>query len=120
MQMQATERRLDKRVVIPGAKVKYRLENGENGSSKLENLSSNSASIQIKSRVLSGQPIEIELIIANIPVILLKAKIVWVLSRGGYEEGSNVGIQFRPFGNGERENAPNIQEQLEKVVKEYQ
>jgi Tfp pilus assembly protein PilZ len=118
--MQDTERRVAQRIVISGAKVNYKLENGETGSSRLENLTKNSACIQLKQRVLSGQSIEIELVIPKQPVISVKAKIVWVLPRGGYEEGSNIGIQFRPFGKEEKYNPPEIEEQLKKIMEEYQ
>lgn len=117
--MSITERRSEERIFIPGARVKYRLENGETGSTKLENLSQNSACIKFKHRVLSGQQIELDLIITNQPIISLKAKIVWVLSRGGYEEGSTIGIEFRPFGSGDRENSPDKKKQLEKIVNKY-
>jgi Tfp pilus assembly protein PilZ len=118
--MEKTERRIAERIVIPGAKVNYKLENGEKGSSRLENLTKNSVCIQLKQRVLSGQSIELNLIIPNEPVISVKAKIIWVLQRGGYEEGSNIGIQFRPFGNEEKNNPLETQKQLEKIVNEYQ
>jgi Tfp pilus assembly protein PilZ len=114
------ERRIAKRIVISGAKVNYKLENGETGTSRLENLTKNSACIQLKQRVLSGQSIELELVIPKKPIISVKAKIVWVLPRGGYEEGSNIGIQFRPFGKEEKFNDPEIENQLEKVMAEYQ
>ena len=118
--MQDTERRIAQRIVISGAKVNYKLENGDTGSSRLENLTKNSACIQLKQRVLSGQSIEIELVIPKKPKIFVKAKIVWVLPRGSYEEGANIGIQFRPFGKEEKYNAPESEEQLLKIIKEYQ
>jgi Tfp pilus assembly protein PilZ len=118
--MSDKERRIAKRIVISGAQVNYKLENGETGSSRLENLTKNSACIQLKQRVLSGQSIEIELVIPRKPKISVKAKIVWVLPRGGYEEGSNIGIQFRPFGKEEKYNAPETEGQLEKIMEEYQ
>jgi hypothetical protein len=118
--MSEKERRIAKRIVISGAKVNYKLENGETGTSRLENLTKNSACIQIKQRVLSGQSIELELIIPEQPVVAVKAKIVWVLSRGGYEEGSNIGIQFRPYGKEEKYNAPEIEDQLNKIMEAYQ
>ena len=114
------ERRIAKRIVISGAKVNYKLENGETGTSRLENLTKNSACIQLKQRVLSGQSIELELIIPKQPVVSVKAKIVWVLPRGSYEEGSNIGIQFRPFGKEEKYNAPEIEDQLNKIMDVYQ
>jgi Tfp pilus assembly protein PilZ len=114
------ERRIAKRIVISGAKVNYTLENGDTGTSRLENLTKNSACIQLKQRVLSGQAIKLELIIPKQPVISVKAKIVWVLPRGGYEEGSNIGVQFRPFGKEEKFNAPEIEEKLKKIMEEYQ
>jgi Tfp pilus assembly protein PilZ len=117
--MSATERRSDKRVVIPGARVKYRLENGESGSTRLENMCRNSACIKIKQRVLSGQQIELDLIINDNPIISLKAKIVWVLSRGGYEEGSTVGLEFRPFGSGDRENDLEKKQQIDKIMDKF-
>jgi len=118
--MSDEERRIAKRIVISGAKVNYKLENGETGTSRLENLTKNSACIQLKQRVLSGQSIKLELVIPDHPLISVKAKIVWVLPRGGYEEGSNIGIQFRPFGNEEKYNPPEIESQLEKIMEEYQ
>ena len=118
--MSDNERRIAKRIVISGAKVNYKLENGDTGTSRLENLTKNSACIQLKERVLSGQSIELELVIPKQPVISVKAKIVWVLPRGGYEEGSNIGIQFRPFGKEEKFNDPETENQLEKVMEEYQ
>ena len=118
--MSDNERRIAKRVVISGAKVNYKLENGETGSSRLENLTKNSACIQLKQRVLSGQSIELELVIPKEPVLSVKAKIVWVLPRGGYEEGSNIGIQFRPFGKEEKYNAPEIEDKLKKIMEHYQ
>jgi Tfp pilus assembly protein PilZ len=118
--MSENDRRIAKRIVISGAKVNYKLENGETGSSRLENMTKNSACIQLKQRVLSGQSIEIELVIPNQPVISVKAKIVWVLPRGGYEEGSNIGVQFRPFGKEEKFNAPEIEDKLKKVMEHYQ
>ena len=51
--------------------------------------------------------------------ISLKAKIVWVLSRGGYEEGSTVGLEFRPFGSGDRENALDKKLQIENIMDKY-
>jgi Tfp pilus assembly protein PilZ len=118
--MSDKERRVAKRIVISGAKANYKLENGETGTSRLENLTKNSACIQLKQRILSGQSIELDLIIPNQPVISVKAKIVWVLPRGGYEEGSNVGIQFRPFGKEEKFNAPETEDLLKIVMEEYQ
>jgi Tfp pilus assembly protein PilZ len=118
--MSEKERRIAKRIVISGAKVNYKLENGETGTSRLENLTKNSACFQLKQRVLSGQSIELELVIPDQPIISVKAKIVWVLPRGGYEEGSNIGIQFRPFGKEEKYNPPEIESQLEKIMAEYQ
>lgn len=118
--MSDNERRIAKRIVISGAKVNYKLENGETGSSRLENLTKNSACIQLKQRVLSGQSIELELVIPKQPAISVKAKIVWVLPRGSYEEGANIGIQFRPFGKEEKFNAPEIEDQLKKIMEQYQ
>jgi Tfp pilus assembly protein PilZ len=118
--MSEKERRIAKRVVISGAKVNYKLENGETGTSRLENLTKNSACIQLNQRVLSGQSIELELVIPKQPAIFVKAKIVWVLPRGGYEEGSNIGIQFRPFGEKEKYNAPEVEGQLKRIMEEYQ
>jgi len=118
--MSDKERRIAKRIVISGAQVNYKLENGETGSSRLENLTKNSACIQLKQRVLSGQSIEIELVIPKKPKVFVKAKIVWVLPRGGYEEGSNIGIQFRPFGKEEKYNAPETEDKLKKIMEEYQ
>ena len=118
--MSENERRIAKRIVISGAKVNYKLENGETGTSRLENLTKNSACIQLKQRVLTGQSIELDLIIPKQPLISVKAKIIWVLPRGGYEEGSNIGIQFRPFGKEEKYNDPEIEEQLIKVMEDYQ
>jgi hypothetical protein len=118
--MTDNERRVAKRVVISGAKVNYKLENGETGTSRLENLTKNSACIQLNQRVLSGQSIDLELIIPGKPLVAVKAKIIWVLARGGYEEGSNIGIQFRPFGKEEKYNAPEIEDQLKKIMEEYQ
>ena len=118
--MSDNERRIAKRIVISGAKVNYKLENGETGTSRLENLTKNSACIQLKQRVLSGQSIELDLIIPNQPIISVKAKIVWVLPRGGYEEGANIGIQFRPFGKEEKFNDPQAEDQLQKVMETYQ
>jgi Tfp pilus assembly protein PilZ len=114
------ERRIAQRIVISGAKVNYKLENGETGSSRLENLTKNSACIQLRQRVLSGQSIEIELIIPQKPKIFVKAKIIWVLPRGSYEEGANIGIQFRPFGKEEKYNPPKVEEQLIKIMEEFQ
>jgi Tfp pilus assembly protein PilZ len=74
----------------------------------------------LKQRVLSGQSIELELVIPKQPVISVKAKIVWVLPRGSYEEGANIGIQFRPFGKEEKFNAPEIEDQLKKIMEQYQ
>ena len=118
--MQDAERRIAQRIVISGAKVNYKLENGEKGTSRLENLTKNSACIQLKQRVLSGQSIEIELVIPKKPKIFVKAKIVWVLPRGSYEEGANIGIQFRPFGQEEKYNPPEAEEQLIKIIEDYQ
>ena len=118
--MNKTERRFTKRIIISGAKVNYKLENGGKGSSRMENLTNNSVCIQLKQRVLSGQPIELNLIIPKKPVIPVKAKILWALPRGGYEEGSTIGIQFRPFGIEEKHNSLETQKQLEKIVAEYQ
>ena len=118
--MQDRERRIAQRIVISGAKVNYKLENGETGSSRLENLTKNSACIQLKQRVISGQSIEVELVIPKKPKIFVKAKIVWVLPRGSYEEGSNIGIQFRPFGKEEKYNPPEIEGQLIKIMEEFQ
>jgi Tfp pilus assembly protein PilZ len=118
--MSDNERRIAKRIVISGAVVNYKLENGDTGTSRLENLTKNSACIQLKQRVLSGQSIELELVIPKQPVISVKAKIVWVLPRGGYEEGSNIGIQFRPFGKEEKYNPPETEDQLKKVMAEYE
>lgn len=118
--MSDNERRIAKRIVISGAKVNYKLENGETGTSRLENLTKNSACIQLKQRVLSGQSIELDLIIPDQPIISVKAKIVWVLPRGGYEEGSNIGIQFRQFGKEEKFNDPQAEDQLQKVMDSYQ
>jgi Tfp pilus assembly protein PilZ len=118
--MHDDERRIAKRIVISGAKVNYKLENGETGSSRLENLTRNSACIQLKQRVLPGRSIELDLIIPKKPVISVKAKIVWVLPRGGYEEGSNIGIHFRPFGKEEKYNSPEIEGLLLKIIEEYQ
>jgi Tfp pilus assembly protein PilZ len=118
--MSEKERRIAKRIVISGAKVNYKLENGETGTSRLENLTKNSACIQLKQRVLSGQSIELELIIPKQPIIPVKAKIVWVLPRGGYEEGSNIGIQFKPFGKEDKYNSPETEVQLNKVMADYQ
>lgn len=118
--MSEKERRIAQRIVISGAKVNYKLENGERGTSRLENLTKNSACIQLKQRVLSGQSIEIELEIPNQPKIFVKAKIVWVLPRGSYEEGSNIGIQFRPFGKEEKFNPPETEKKLINIMKEYQ
>jgi Tfp pilus assembly protein PilZ len=117
--VEGTERRAARRIVISGAKVNYKLENGETGSSRLENLTMTSVCIKLKQRVLPGQSIEIELIMPKEPAIPVKAKILWVLPRGGYEEGSNIGIQFRPFGSEEKYNALKIQKKLEKIVNEY-
>jgi Tfp pilus assembly protein PilZ len=118
--MQDTERRIAQRIVISGAKVNYKLENGESGSSRLENLTKSSACIQLKQRVLSGQSIAVELVIPEQPKISVKAKIVWVLPRGSYEEGSNIGIQFRPFGKEEKNNPPELEKQLINIIKEFQ
>jgi Tfp pilus assembly protein PilZ len=118
--MQDKERRIAQRIVISGAKVNYKLENGDTGTSRLENLTKNSACIQLIQRVLSGQSIEIELVIPKKPKISVKAKIVWVLPRGSYEEGSNIGIQFRPFGKEEKYNPPEIEDKLKNIIEEYQ
>ena len=118
--MSDKERRFAQRIVISGAKVNYKLENGDTGSSRLENMTKNSACIQLKQRVLSVQSIEIELVIPKKLKIFVKAKIVWVLARGSYEEGANIGIQFRPFGKEEKYNAPELEEQLIKIIEEYQ
>lgn len=118
--MSDKDRRIAKRIVISGAQVNYILENGDTGTSRLENLTKNSACIQLKQRVLSGQSIDLELVIPKQPVIKVKAKIVWVLPRGGYEEGSNIGIQFRPFGKEEKYNSPQTEDQLTKVMEAYQ
>jgi len=120
LKMHDIERRIAQRIVISGAKVNYKLENGETGSSRLENLTKNSACIQLKQRVLSGQSIEVELVIPKNPKIFVKAKIVWVLPRGSYEEGSNIGIQFKPYGKEEKFNPPEIEKQLLKIMKEFQ
>jgi len=120
LKMHDRERRIAQRIVISGAKVNYKLENGETGSSRLENLTKNSACIQLKQRVLSGQSIEVELVIPKNPKIYVKAKIVWVLPRGSYEEGSNIGIQFKPYGKEEKFNPPEIEKQLLKIMKEFQ
>jgi Tfp pilus assembly protein PilZ len=118
--MNATERRHDDRIVIPGVKVNYRLENGATGSSTLKNLTKTSACIQLTHKVLTGQPIEIDLIIPEEAVISVKAKIVWVLSRGGQEEGSTIGIQFKPFGAENKFNSLETEKHLEKIIEEYQ
>lgn len=118
--MEKTERRLAQRIVIEGAKVNYKLENGETGSSRLENLTMNSVCMQLKQRVLPGRSIKFDLIIPKKPVIPVKAKIIWVLPRGGYEEGSNIGVKFIPFGKEKKFNSLEIKEQLEKILVEYQ
>jgi len=117
--MEKTERRGYRRIVIPGAKAHYKLENGETGSSRLENLTKNSVCIHLKQRILVGQPIEIELRIPNEPVIAVKAKIVWILPRGGYDEGSVVGIKFGPYGEEDKFNSPETEEQMEKIVESF-
>jgi Tfp pilus assembly protein PilZ len=117
--MKNTERRNYKRIVIEGAKAHYKLENGETGFSRLENLTKNSVCIHLKQRVLVGQPIEIELHIPDKPVIAVKAKIVWLLPRGGYDQGSVVGIKFRPYGEEEKFNSFETEEQMEEIITSY-
>jgi Tfp pilus assembly protein PilZ len=118
--MKKAERRDAERIVIAGAKVHYKLENGETGTTRIENLTKNSICIQLQQRVLNGQPIDLDLIIPDRPVISVKAKIVWVLPRGSYAAGSNVGIQFRPFGDEEKNNPLKTAKQMEKIIHEYQ
>ena len=118
--MNKAERRLAPRIVIEGAKVDYKLENGDTGSSRLENLTINSVCMQLKQRVLPGRSIKINLIIPKKPVIPIKAKIIWVLPRGGYEEGSNIGVKFIPFGIEKKFNPLEIKKQLEIIIAEYQ
>ncbi len=117
--MEKTERRGFRRIVIPGAKAHYKLENGETGSSRLENLTKNSVCIHLKQRILVGQPIELELHIPDQPVISVKAKIVWILPRGGYDEGSVVGIKFRPYGEEEKFNSLEIKKQMGEIIESF-
>ena len=118
--MKKAERRVAERIVIAGAKVHYKLENGETGTARIENMTKNSVCIQLQQKVLIGQPIDLDLIIPGKAQISVKARIVWVLPRGSYAAGSNVGIQFRPFSNELKNNPQETGEQMEKIILEYQ
>ena len=117
--MKKTERRGAERIVIAGAKIHYKLENGETGTVPLKNLTKSSVCIQIEQRVLNGQPIDLELVIPDKPMVSIKAKILWALPRGGYDAGSNVGIQFRPYGTELNNNSLQTEKQMKKILNEY-
>jgi Tfp pilus assembly protein PilZ len=113
------ERRVYKRISIAGAKAHYQLENGETGSSRIENLTKNSVCIQLKQRILVGQPIDLELTIPGKPTVQVKAKIVWVLPRGGFDAGSIVGIKFRPYGEETNNNSFETKKVMETIVESF-
>jgi hypothetical protein len=112
------ERRYLDRFEIPGAKIEYKLTNGNSAEVKLIDITKISVRFYTKHKMKEGEYIELNILVQGKVKIEVKGNIV----RTFKEENNNKSIavvQFLPFGTDEKINNMKSYEQLAKLTEEF-
>ena len=112
------ERRYLDRFEIPGAKIKYKLQNGISATLELIDITKISVRFFVKHKISAGEYIELDILVKGKEKISIKGHVVWTLENDNNIKSSAV-VQFLPFGTDERINSIENYEQLAQLVEEY-
>ncbi len=112
------ERRYLDRFEIPGAKIQYKLQNGNSAKVKLIDITKISARFYVKHKMSEDEIIELDIIVEGKEKITVKGHVVWILDNVNNNNLSAV-VQFLPFGTDEKINTMKSYEQLAELAEEY-
>lgn len=118
LQMFKYERRYLDRFEIPGAKIQYKLQNGNSAKVKLIDITKISARFYVKHKMSEDEIIELDIIVEGKEKITVKGHVVWILDNVNNNNLSAV-VQFLPFGTDEKINTMKSYEQLAELAEEY-
>ena len=116
--MNKFDRRYLDRFEIPGAKIQYKLQNGNSAKLKLVDITKISVRFYVKHKISAGEFIELDILVKGKEKISVKGHVVWTHEDENHIQSSVV-VQFLPFGTDERINSIKNYEQLAQLVEEY-
>ena len=112
------EKRYLDRFEIPGAKIEYKLQNGNSAKVKLIDITKISARFSTKHKMAEGEYIELDILIEGKENIAVKGHVVWTLEDDDHNNSFAV-AQFLPFGTDEKINNMKCYEQLAQLTEEF-
>ena len=111
------EKRNTERYPLPGAKVQYKLEDGQSAETPVKDITQGGICFEFSHSAKEGYKIEIELQIPGKEQLTLKGNIVWTAVTTA-NDPNYAAMQFLPFGTDERYNSMDNHKRLKKLLME--